>query len=424
MEFITAELILYIIIGIIAFDYIFERILDYLNSTYWSDELPEELSDIYEADKYKKSQQYLRVKQRFSLLVSSISFIAMILMLVLGGFAFLDQLTRSITPHPILMALLYFGILGLAADILSTPFSIYNTFVIEERFGFNKTTVRTFILDKFKGLFLGLIIGGGLLSLIVWIYISTGAWFWLIAWIVVSVFMIFMTMFYSNVIVPLFNKQKPLESGGLREAIESYAFRVKFKLKNIFVLDGSRRSSKANAYFAGLGRKKRIVLYDTLINDLSNPELVAVLAHEVGHYKKKHTLIGMIYSIIQTGVMLFILSLFLKYPVLSEALGAEHASFHMGVIAFAILYSPLSFVIGLLANIMSRKHEYEADRYAGVTDDPEALKMSLKKLSVNNLSNLRPHPAYVFFHYSHPPLLQRMQALDKLNISSFPVAPS
>ncbi len=424
MEFITAELILYIIIGIIAFDYIFERILDYLNSTYWSDELPEELSDIYEADKYKKSQQYLRVKQRFSLLVSSISFIAMILMLVLGGFAFLDQLTRSITPHPILMALLYFGILGLAADILSTPFSIYNTFVIEERFGFNKTTVRTFILDKFKGLFLGLIIGGGLLSLIVWIYISTGAWFWLIAWIVVSVFMIFMTMFYSNVIVPLFNKQKPLESGELREAIESYAFRVKFKLKNIFVLDGSRRSSKANAYFAGLGRKKRIVLYDTLINDLSNPELVAVLAHEVGHYKKKHTLIGMIYSIIQTGVMLFILSLFLKYPVLSEALGAEHASFHMGVIAFAILYSPLSFVIGLLANIMSRKHEYEADRYAGVTDDPEALKMSLKKLSVNNLSNLRPHPAYVFFHYSHPPLLQRMEALDKLNISSSPVAPS
>lgn len=424
MEFITAELILYIIIGIIAFDYIFERILDYLNSTYWSDELPEELSDIYEADKYKKSQQYLRVKQRFSLLVSSISFIAMILMLVLGGFAFLDQLTRSITPHPILMALLYFGILGLAADILSTPFSIYNTFVIEERFGFNKTTVRTFILDKFKGLFLGLIIGGGLLSLIVWIYISTGAWFWLIAWIVVSVFMIFMTMFYSNVIVPLFNKQKPLESGELREAIESYASRVKFRLKNIFVLDGSRRSSKANAYFAGLGRKKRIVLYDTLINDLSNPELVAVLAHEVGHYKKKHTLIGMIYSIIQTGVMLFILSLFLKYPVLSEALGAEHASFHMGVIAFAILYSPLSFVIGLLANIMSRKHEYEADRYAGVTDDPEALKMSLKKLSVNNLSNLRPHPAYVFFHYSHPPLLQRMEALDKLNISSSPVAPS
>ncbi|MEA3479112.1 MAG: M48 family peptidase, partial [Bacteroidota bacterium] len=232
MGFISTELVLYIIIGIIVFDYIFERILDYLNSTYWSDELPEELSDIYEADKYKKSQQYLRVKQRFSILVSSISFIAMILMLLLGGFAFLDQLCRSITLHPILMALLYFGILGLAADILSTPFSIYNTFVIEERFGFNKTTVRTFILDKFKGLFLGLIIGGGLLSLIVWIYTSTGAWFWFIAWIVVSVFMIFMTMFYSNVIVPLFNKQEPLESGELRKAIESYAFRVKFKLKN------------------------------------------------------------------------------------------------------------------------------------------------------------------------------------------------
>jgi len=406
--------LLYIIIAIIVFDYVFERILDYLNSTYWSDELPAELSDIYDADKYRKSQQYLKVKQRFSFIVSSVSFIAMILMLVLGGFAYLDEFVRTITIHPILMALLFFGILGLAADILATPFSIYNTFVIEERFGFNKTTIKTFILDKFKGLLLSVIIGGGLISLIIWIYMSTGSWFWLVAWAVVSLFMIFMTMFYSNVIVPLFNKQAPLEDGELRSAIETYSSKVMFRLKNIFVLDGSKRSSKANAYFAGLGRKKRIVLFDTLINDLANPELVAVLAHEVGHYKKKHTLIGMVLSILQTGIMFFILSLFLNYPELSQALGAQEASFHLGVIAFGLLYSPLSFIMGIFMNIMSRKHEYEADRFAGTTDDPEALGMALKKLSVNNLSNLRPHPYYVFFHYSHPPILKRLEALQKI----------
>ncbi len=408
------DTLLYIIIGIIVFDYVFERILDYLNSTYWSDELPAELSDIYDADKYRKSQQYLKVKQRFSFIVSSVSFIAMILMLVLGGFAYLDVFVRTITIHPILMALLFFGILGLAADILATPFSIYNTFVIEARFGFNKTTIKTFILDKFKGLLLSVIIGGGLISLIIWIYMSTGSWFWLVAWAVVSLFMIFMTMFYSNVIVPLFNKQAPLEDGELRNAIEAYSSKVMFRLKNIFVLDGSKRSSKANAYFAGLGRKKRIVLFDTLINDLANPELVAVLAHEVGHYKKKHTLIGMILSILQTGIMFFILSLFLNYPELSQALGAQEASFHLGVIAFGLLYSPLSFIMGIFMNMMSRKHEYEADRFAGSTDDPDALGMALKKLSVNNLSNLRPHPSYVFFHYSHPPILKRLEALQRI----------
>lgn len=408
-------ILLYIIIGIIVFDYLFERVLDYLNSTYWSDKLPEELQDIYDAEKYRKSQNYLKVKQRFSLIVSSFSFIAMILMLVLGGFAYLDGIVRSVTTHPILMAMLYFGILGLLADILSTPFSIYSTFVIEERFGFNKTTTRTFILDKLKGLVLAIIIGGGLLALIIWIYTSTGQWFWLIAWASVSIFMVFMTMFYSNFIVPLFNKQEPLEEGSLREEIESYSLKVKFRLKNIFVLDGSRRSSKANAYFAGLGRKKRIVLYDTLIKDLQINELVAVLAHEVGHYKKRHTLIGMVLSIAQTGVMFYVLSLFLKYPELSQALGAEQASFHLGVIAFGLLYSPLSFVIGIFMNVMSRKHEYEADRFAGTTDDPEALGSALKKLSVNNLSNLRPHPAYVFFHYSHPPVLKRLEALKGIN---------
>ncbi|MCD4737552.1 MAG: M48 family metallopeptidase [Bacteroidales bacterium] len=408
------ETLFYIIIGIIVFEFLLERLLDYLNSTYWSDELPKELSGIYDAGKYKKSQDYEKTRQRFSLITSSFSFVAMLLILFFGGFAWLDNFVRGYTTHFLLMPLVFFGILGLVADIATTPFSIYGTFVIEEKFGFNKTTPKTFILDKLKGWLLALIIGGGLLSLIIWIYDSTGEWFWLIAWGAIGVFSIFMTMFYSNLIVPLFNKQIPLEEGELRSSIEKYANKTGFKLKNIFVMDGSKRSSKANAYFTGLGAKKRIVLFDTLINDHTNDELVAILAHEVGHYKKKHTTTGTILSLLQTGIILFILSLALGRPELSFALGAAESSFHIGLVAFGLLYSPLSMLTGLAMNLLSRKNEFAADRFAGLTFNPEFLQDALKKLSVNNLSNLRPHPVYVFFYYSHPPLLKRLKALGRI----------
>jgi len=406
--------IFYIIIGILLFEYIVERILDYLNSTYWSNDLPAELSGIYDAEKYKKSQDYEKAKTRFSLLTSSVSLIAMLLVLIFGGFAWLDTFVRHHTLNPIVMALMFFGILGLVTDILSTPFSIYSTFVIEEKFGFNKTTPKTFILDKLKGWLLAAIIGGGLLALVVWIYLISGQWFWIIAWVVIGIFTIFMTMFYSNIIVPLFNKQTPLEEGNLRMAIEDFAKKVGFKLKNIFVMDGSKRSTKANAYFTGLGSKKRIVLFDTLIKDHTTEELVGVLAHEIGHYKKKHTLTGTIISLAQMGLMLYILSLFIGNPVLSNALGAAEGSFHLGILAFGLLYSPLSMILGLVMNLVSRKNEFTADRYAGENYQPKPLQDALKKLSINHLSNLRPHPAYVFFYYSHPPLLQRLKALDKI----------
>lgn len=410
-----AEVIFYIIVAILVFDYFLERLLDYLNSLLWSNKLPEELEGIYGADKYKKSQEYTRTNTRFSIYSDTISFLAMMLMLFLGGFAFLDHEVWAVTDHPILMSLLFFGILALASDLLSLPFSIYGTFVIEEKFGFNKTTVKTYILDKLKGLLLGAIIGGGLLSLVVWIYMVSGVYFWLIAWGLISGFMIFMSMFYSNLIVPLFNKQIPLEEGELRNAIEAFSKKTSFKINNIYVIDGSKRSSKANAYFTGLGAKKRIVLYDTLIEEHTKGELVAVLAHEVGHYKKKHTLSGMILSILQTGLMLFILSRFIGNPVLSEALGASQPSFHMGLIAFGLLYSPLSLLLGLVMNTISRKNEFAADRFSAENYDPLALSDALKKLSVNNLSNLRPHPVYVFFYYSHPPLLKRLQALTGIH---------
>jgi STE24 endopeptidase len=333
-------------------------------------------------------------------------------MLVFGGFAYLDETIRQYTTNPILMALLFFGAIGLIADFLGTPFSVYATFVIEERFGFNKTTVKTFILDKFKGWLLAIVIGGGLLSLIVWLYGATGQWFWIIAWAAISFFTIFMALFYSNIIVPLFNRQTPLEAGELRDAIESFALKTGFNLKNIFVIDGSRRSTKANAYFTGLGKKKRIILYDTLIKDHPTQELVAVLAHEIGHYKKKHTIIGTVLSILQTGFILFILSRLLGSPYLSAALGVANPSFHISIVAFGILYTPLSVILGLGLNAFSRKHEYEADKFATVNYNGDSLRDALIRLSVNNLSNLRPHPAYVFFYYSHPPLLSRLRAIQ------------
>lgn len=418
-----ANIFFYTILVILVLDYGLERLLAYLNSTYWSDQLPKELEGIYDEEKYRRSQQYEKSKQKFALILSTLTLLAMLFMLIAGGFAWTDAFVRDYTNNPILMALLFFGILGFVSNILSLPFDIYHVFVLEEKFGFNRTTAKTFILDRLKGLLLSIIIGGGLLSLIILIYESTGNYFWMIAWGVISFFMIFMSMFYSNLIVPLFNKQVPLDQGPLRDAIEHFAVKVGFKLKNIYIINGSKRSKKANAYFTGLGIKKRIVLYDTLIQDHTNEELVAVLAHEIGHYKKKHTLMGIVLSTLQTGVMLFILSLFIRKDsavaqslcqALSGFSGFEiKQSFHMGILAFGLLYSPFSLVLGLILNQISRRHEYTADRFAGIEFDPVALMDALKRLSVNNLSNLNPHPAYVFFYYSHPTLLQRLHALEQ-----------
>lgn len=407
----SPETVFNIIVAIVVFNYVFSRILEYLNATRYGAPIPEELEDVYDREKYRKSMAYKKVNYRFAILTGTFSLAVILLMLFYGGFAFTDNLVRHVTQQPILVALLFFGLLMFASDLINIPFSVYDTFVIEERFGFNKTTVRTFILDRIKSWMLGAIIGGSILAAIVWFYTLTGKHFWIFAWGLISIYTIFMYMFYSVLIVPLFNKQTPLEEGALRDAITEFSKKAGFKLKNIFMIDGSKRSTKANAYFSGLGSRKRIVLYDTLVNDLDTDEIVGVLAHEIGHYKKKHTLTGVILSIIQTGAILYILSLFVGSPVLSEALDASVPSFHIGLIAFGILYSPLSLVLGIGMNIMSRKNEYQADRYAKDMFRPQPLVEALKKLSRKNLSNLTPHPLYVFFHYSHPPLYQRVKAL-------------
>lgn len=409
----TSTTLFYIIIGIIIVNFIIDKILGSLNAKHFNDALPKELQDVYEEDEYKKSQAYKATNHRFSNITSTFSLIVTLAFFYLDGFKFVDNIARNYSENSIVIALIFFGIIMLASDIITIPFSYYKTFVIEEKFGFNKTTLKTFILDKIKGWLMLVILGGGILTLIIWFYEATEHLFWLYAWALITVFSVFMNMFYSKLIVPLFNKQTPLEDGDLRTKIADYAKTVGFKLNKIFVIDGSKRSTKANAYFSGFGSEKRVTLYDTLIKDLNEDEIVAVLAHEVGHYKRKHIIFNLIASILLTGLTLYILSLLISNPLLSNALGVDIPSFHIGLIAFGLLYSPISEITGLIMNVMSRKFEYQADNYAKDTYAAEPLITSLKKLSKNSLSNLTPHPAYVFMHYSHPTLLQRIKNLKK-----------
>lgn len=406
-----------IILLITIFGFIFDQWINYLNTTTRSNILPDVLKGFYDEQTYSKQQDYEKVNYRFSLFSDSLSFLVIIAMLLLGGFAWVDEIVRNVTDSSLLQAILFFGILAFASDLLSTPLDVYHTFVIEEKFGFNKTTPWTFILDKIKGWLLSIFIGGGILALIIFIYEKSGSWFWVLAWICISLFTLFISYFYTTLLVPVFNKLIPLPAGELRDAIEKVAAKADFNLKDISIMDGSKRSSRGNAYFSGFGRKKSIVLFDTLINDHSVDELAAVLAHEIGHYKKKHVLKGLVSGILQTGVLLFVLSLLLKSPLPSFALGATIPSFHMSVIAFGILFSPVSMVLGIFFNEISRKHEYEADRFAIELSQPGSLQTALKRLSVKNLSNLTPHPWYVFIHYSHPALLQRLAAINEVELS-------
>jgi len=407
----TPTLVFYIIIAFIILSFVIDQVLDWLNAKHFDDPIPQELADVYDTETYRKSQDYKKVNAKFSTLTSSFMLVITLLFFALDGFAFIDQIARSMSDNEIIVGLIFFGIIMLGSDILTTPFSYYKTFIIEERFGFNKSTPKLFLADKLKGWLMTIIVGGGLLALVIWFYKISGSLFWVYAWIVFAVFALVMNMFYAKLIVPLFNKQTPLEEGSLRDKIEQYAATVGFKLNNIFVIDGSKRSTKANAYFSGFGSEKRITLYDTLINDLEEDEIVAVLAHEVGHYKKNHIIVNLFASVILTGFTLWLLGIFISNSIFSEALGVAEPSFHIGLIAFGILYSPISGITGFLMSVLSRKFEYQADNFAKNTYAGDPLISSLKKLSRNSLSNLTPHPLYVKLHYSHPTLLQRYRNL-------------
>jgi STE24 endopeptidase len=407
----NSTVLFYLIIGILLAEFALETLLDYLNARRFTDPVPPEISDVYTAEAYTKSQAYKKANYTFGLYTSAFSLLLVLIFLGLGGFEWTDRTVRGITDHPIVMALLFFGIIGLGSDLLMTPFSYYKTFVIEERFGFNKSSQGLFFLDKLKGWLLMVIFGGGILSLVILFFQWAGSSFWLYAWGLITFFTFFVNFFYSKFLVPLFNKQEPLEDGSLKEKIQGYAEKVGFELQNIFVIDGSKRSTKANAYFSGFGRQKRVTLYDTLIQDLEEEEIVAVLAHEVGHYKRRHIVSNLLLSVVLTGFTLFLLSLFINNPEVSKAIGVENPSFHAALIGFTLLYSPISRITGLAMNYLSRQFEYQADAFAKQTYGQQPLISSLKKLSKNSLSNLTPHPAYVFMHYSHPPLIARVRRL-------------
>jgi len=405
--------ILYLILGISLISYLFDQALDYLNLKALRTEIPAEIQDFYETEKYQKSLAYQKEQSRFSFLSSAFSFILSFGMLLLGGFGWVDSLLRPFFENQIVLALVFFGIIMIVSDILSIPFQLYSTFVIEEKYGFNKTTIKTFIIDKLKGYALGAVIGGALVAVLIYLVNSIGPNFWIWFGLITATLILLINMFYTSLLLPLFNKLTPLGDGELKTAIEQFSKKVNFPLDNIFVMDGSKRSAKANAFFSGIGKKKKIVLYDTLITNHTTEELVAVLAHEVGHFKKKHIIWSYLISIVQVFFMLFILSKMIFNENLSIAMGGSVQAVHLNLIAFGILFAPISGIAGLLMSMLSRKNEFEADAYAKETFDGNALALALKKLSVDTLSNLYPHPAYVFFHYSHPPLLQRLAALKK-----------
>lgn len=409
----NATTLFYVFISIIVTSFIIDIILGALNARHYNDTPPLEVADVYDKKEYLKSQAYKKTNANFSNITSLFSITLTLFFFFIDGFKFVDDFARSYTENPILVALIFFGIILIGSDLLTTPFSYYKTFVIEENFGFNKSTRALFWKDKIKGLIMSSFLGGGILALIILFYQIFGENFWLFTWILISLFTVFMNLFYAKLIVPLFNKQTPLEDGELKSVIEKYSKKVGFRLDAIFVIDGSKRSTKANAYFSGFGSQKRITLFDTLIKDLNTEEIVAVLAHEVGHYKRKHILFNIFSSLLLTGFMLFLLSFFINMPLFSEALGVTIPSFHIGFIAFGVLYSPISEITGIFMNSISRVFEYQADNYAKETFAAKPLISALKKLSKNGLSNLTPHPAYVFMHYSHPTLLERIQNLKK-----------
>ena len=417
----TAQLWFFIIISLVIFNYLFTNLLDYMNHRNWKDEIPNELKDFYDKEKYKKAKNYALSKNKISLFSSSLSFLLVISLIVFNGYGIIDQfVSSSLSKYfeslqissNFIQSVVFFLILYILNSIISIPFSYYNTFVIEEKFGFNKTTKLTFFIDIIKSTLLSFFIGGILLFLALYLYENLNDGFWLWLWIGLSLLMILINMFYADLIVPIFNKLTPLDDGELRNKIEKYSNDVGYLLKNIYVIDGSKRSTKANAFFSGLGPRKTIALYDTLIEKHTENELVAVLAHEVGHFKKKHIFSGLIMSIIQIGIMSFFFELCLKLPEISIALGGLESSFHLGLVGFSIIFSPISILSGIIMNYNSRKNEFEADAYAKETFNGEDLSLALKKLSVDSLSNIYPHPLYVFFHYSHPPLIQRLRALN------------
>ena len=401
-----------LLVLLVLLNYLVETTIKVLNFKESKKPLHPTLANLYSESEYQRSLEYSQANFTTSLANSTYSVLILVIALLTGVFGAIDRWVREFTSSEILLAIIFFAVIFLISDLLDLPFDLYGTFVIEAKFGFNKTTPKTFLLDKIKGYLLGGVLGGGLLTLIIFIYQNSGGAFWILGWLLLSLFSLVMFMFGTTLILPLFNKLKPLEDGELKDEILKYCQQEGYSIGRLFVMDASKRSSKANAFFAGLGKSKTIVLFDTLIEKLSTREIMAVLAHEIGHYKKKHTLVGFIISAIQSLIIFAVLGWALQFPELSQALGSEKQGFHLAILAFFIIFSPLSMILDLFTNSYSRRNEYAADQFAKVTYDAEPLKTGLIRIATDSLANLSPHPLAVKIYATHPPLLERLKALD------------
>lgn len=403
-----------IILGTLLGTFSIKLVANILNLKAAGEVLPDEFRDVYDREAYEKSQNYLHHSTVFSLVTATFDLVVLLVFWFAGGFNYLDLVVRALGFSPLPTGIVYIGILLFLQGLVSLPFSIYHTFVLEEKYGFNKTSPLTFISDKLKGIFLGLVLGTPVLAGLLWFFENTGSLAWVWAWLAVALFGFVLQYAAPTLIMPLFNKFTPLEDGELKSAIMDYTRSVAFPLSGIFVIDGSKRSAKANAFFTGFGKQKRIALFDTLIENHTVRELVAVLAHEIGHYKKKHIIIAMCLSFINMGIVFFLLSVFLNNRLLFDAFYMDDLSVYASLLFFSLLYSPVEFILSVLLQFLSRRHEFQADRYAVQTYSGGAsLVEALKKLSRKNLSNLTPHPFFVFLNYSHPPVLQRIERIRK-----------
>ncbi len=406
------NIVAWIILAALVLDFLLNLIADILNLRALQGQPPDEFKPYYDAGRYRRSQRYLRDNTRFGWMAAGFHLLVILLFWLSGGFPFLDTVVREAGWGTVATGVVYIGTLALLHGLVALPFQIYATFVIESRYGFNRTSPATFVLDRLKGVILGIVLGAPLLAGVIYLFESGGGNAWWYSWGVLVVFMLVMQYVAPTWIMPLFNRFEPLREASLRKAILEYAASIRFPLKNVFVMDGSKRSSKSNAFFTGFGRNKRIVLFDTLVKGHSTAELVAVLGHEMGHYKKHHLLTGMIITVLQTGLMFYLLSLCVSQPALFEAFGMNQISVYAGMVFFGLLYAPVDSLLGMLRMMVSRRNEFSADRFAvDTTGNADALISALKTLSVSHLSNLTPHPFYVFLNYSHPPVMARIQAI-------------
>ncbi|HCY83853.1 MAG TPA: peptidase M48 [Desulfobacteraceae bacterium] len=413
--FISDQAITAIILVAVTGGYAANLLADFLNIGNLSPALPRSFADVYDADRYEKSQQYLKETTRLGVITATVDLVVLLIVWFSGGFGMLDDFVRGLHHGPVVSGLVFIGILAALKFVISLPFSVYATFGIEARFGFNKTSPGLFLLDTVKSIILGVALGALLLSVILCFFDVAGPLAWLYCWIATTLFLVAIQYIVPTWIMPLFNKFTPLEDGTLKEALFAYARSIDFPLAQIFVMDGSKRSAKANAFFTGFGKNRRIVLFDTLIQAHDTRELVAVLAHEMGHFKKKHIRNRLMLGIVQMGIIFYLLSLCISQESLFTAFSVTTPSVYAGLIFFSLLFSPVDMVISVALQKISRRDEYEADRFAAdTTGAPSALISALKKLSAQNLSNLTPHPFYVFLNYSHPPVLERMTALNKI----------